>query len=79
VERHRGGESRSSERLGDALMATAGLHRHQGDPALAGVRCARDLIEAAATLDPPWALRAGIECGPVVAGIDGHAPYEYDF
>ena len=64
--------------IGDALMATAGLHRHQADPALAAVRCARALIEAAAALNPPWGLRAGAELGPVVAGIVGHEPYQYD-
>ena len=64
--------------IGDALMATAGLHRHHTDPALGAVRCARDLIDAAAALEPPWGLRAGIELGPVVAGIVGHEPYQYD-
>lgn len=66
------------ETIGDALMATAGLHRHHSEPALAAARCAHDLIAAASALEPPWGLRAGIELGPVVAGIVGHAPYQYD-
>jgi CheY-like chemotaxis protein len=51
--------------IGDALLATAGLHRRHGDPALAAARCACALIEAAAALEPPWGLRAGLELGAV--------------
>jgi class 3 adenylate cyclase len=48
------------------------------DPALAAARCACALIEAAAALEPPWGLRAGLELGAVVAGIVGREPYQYD-
>jgi class 3 adenylate cyclase len=64
--------------IGDALLATAGQHRRHGDPALAAARCACALIEAAAALEPPWGLRAGLELGAVVAGIVGREPYQYD-
>jgi adenylate cyclase len=64
--------------IGDALVATGGLHRRLGDPALAALRCAHAMIDGAAALHPPWRLRVGIALGPVVAGIVGDEPYQFD-
>jgi adenylate cyclase len=64
--------------IGDAFLATAGLLRPVDNGALAAVRCARAMIEVSRRLEPGWALRVGIHCGPVIAGIMGRRQYLFD-
>ena len=63
---------------GDALLATAGLLVETGDPVMAALRCAAASVEAARGLPRPWALRAGVHVGPVVAGIVGRQKFSFD-
>jgi adenylate cyclase len=63
---------------GDALLATAGLLAETGDPVMAALRCAAASVEAARALPRPWALRAGVHVGPVVAGIVGRQKFSFD-
>lgn len=64
--------------IGDAMMATAGLLSHAADPVAASVKCGMEMVQVAAELDRAWAVRVGIHVGPVVAGIVGHQPYQFD-
>jgi adenylate cyclase len=63
---------------GDALLATAGLLVETGDPVMAALRCAAASVEVARGLPSPWALRAGVHVGPVVAGIVGRQKFSFD-
>jgi class 3 adenylate cyclase len=45
---------------------------------MATVRCAAASVEAARGLPSPWALRAGVHVGPVVAGIVGRQKFSFD-
>jgi adenylate cyclase len=64
--------------IGDAFLATAGLLHPMENGVLAAVRCARMMIETSQRLRPGWAVRIGIHCGPVVAGIMGRRQYSFD-
>jgi class 3 adenylate cyclase len=64
--------------IGDAFLATAGLLHPMENGVLAAVRCARAMIETSQRLRPGWAVRIGIHCGPVVAGIMGRRQYSFD-
>ena len=64
--------------IGDEFMASSGLTTPNDDPLLAAVACGLEMIEAAATVDPAWRVRVGINQGPVVAGIVGHDKYQFD-
>lgn len=64
--------------IGDALMATAGLLSHKSDPVLSAVQTGLDLLRVANELAPPWTISVGIHIGPVVAGIAGNRPYQFD-
>ena len=64
--------------IGDALMATAGLLSHRSDPVLSAVETGMELVRAAGELEPAWTVSVGIHVGPVVAGIAGNRPYQFD-
>ena len=64
--------------IGDAFLATAGLLHPMENGVLAAVRCGRAMIETSQRLKPRWAVRIGIHCGPVVAGIMGRRQYSFD-
>ena len=64
--------------IGDAMMATAGLLTHSADPVVAAVKCGLEMVQVAAELDPAWPVAVGIHVGPVVAGIVGNQPYQFD-
>jgi adenylate cyclase len=57
--------------LGDAFMATANLLSPLNEPVRAAVACALDMVAAAQTVRADWAMRIGIDFGPVSAGIMG--------
>jgi class 3 adenylate cyclase len=42
------------------------------------VRTGLDLVKAAGELSPAWTVSVGIHVGPVVAGIAGNRPYQFD-
>jgi len=64
--------------IGDAFMASAGLLRPVDDPLATGMRCALDMVEAARRSGPRWEVRAGLHCGPVVAGVVGRRQFLFD-
>ncbi len=55
--------------VGDAFMATANLLSPHDEPMQAAVACALDMVAAAQTVRADWAVRIGIDFGPVTAGI----------
>jgi class 3 adenylate cyclase len=64
--------------IGDAFMATAGLHRHADEPTADAVRCGLRMVAAARRLGIGWQVRVGINRGPVVAGVIGRRQYMFD-
>jgi class 3 adenylate cyclase len=64
--------------VGDAFLATAGLLRPVADPLQAAVNCALDIAAAAPGIRDGWKVRAGVHCGPVMAGIVGRERYQFD-
>jgi adenylate cyclase len=59
--------------IGDAFMATANLLSHLDEPVRAVVACALDMLAAAREFRPDWAVRIGIDHGPLSAGIMGRS------
>jgi len=66
------------ETVGDAFLATAGLLKTSADPLRAAVKCALEIIAAVPTIGQGWRVRAGVHCGPVMAGIVGRERYQFD-
>jgi class 3 adenylate cyclase len=64
--------------VGDAVLATAGLHSKHSDPVMAGLRCAFDFIEAGRSGPAGWEIRCGLHIGPVVAGVVGREKFSFD-
>jgi class 3 adenylate cyclase len=64
--------------IGDAFMATAGLHQHVAEPALASLRCAFDMLHVVDEIEAGWNVRIGVHIGPVVAGVMGSRQYSFD-
>ena len=65
--------------IGDAYMAVGGLPwESSGDRAVAGVSLAWTLVELARR-DHALDVRAGVHCGPAVAGVVGKERFLYDF
>ena len=64
--------------VGDAFLATAGLLEPVSDPLGAAVRCALEVAVAAPGVREGWQVRAGVSCGPVMAGIVGRERYQFD-
>lgn len=64
--------------IGDAFLATAGLLNHSDDPFNAAVQCALDIAGAAPKIGLGWRVRAGVHCGPLMAGIVGRERYQFD-
>jgi class 3 adenylate cyclase len=64
--------------IGDAFMATANLLSPLDEPVLAAVACALDMIAATQSVRPDWAVRIGIDHGPVSAGIMGKTQFQFD-
>src|SRR3984893_16886394 len=64
--------------IGDAFMATANLLSQLDEPVRAVVACALDMVAAAREFRPDWAVRVGIDYGPVSAGIMGKKQFQFD-
>jgi CheY-like chemotaxis protein len=64
--------------VGDAFLATAGLLHPVQDPLRAALDCAVQIIAEAPAIRQGWEVRAGIHCGPLVAGIVGLERYQFD-
>ena len=63
---------------GDAFMATANLLSPLDEPVQGAVACALDMVAAAQTVRDDWAVRIGIDFGPVSAGIMGKRQFQFD-
>ena len=64
--------------IGDAFMATANLLSPLDEPMLAAVACALDMVAAPQAVRADWAVRTGIDIGPVSAGIMGKTQFQFD-
>jgi class 3 adenylate cyclase/CheY-like chemotaxis protein len=64
--------------VGDAFLATGNLLEPLTDPVMASVRCAQQMVSAAASNPAGWRLRVGIHIGPVVAGVVGRSKFSFD-
>jgi len=74
--------------VGDAFLACAGLSDpHEAtrrfdaftsSPALASLKAAEEMIQAADETPPQWRLAAAVHVGPVVAGVVGATRYAFD-
>ena len=64
--------------IGDAFMATANLLSPLDEPMLAAVACALDMVAAPQVVRADWAVRTGIDFGPVSAGIMGKTQFQFD-
>ena len=64
--------------IGDAFMATANLLSELEEPVRAAVACALDMLAAAREFRPDWAVRIGIDHGPLSAGIMGKTQCQFD-
>ena len=64
--------------IGDATMATAGLLEDCDDPVPSAVEYALGMIEIAKASEANWAVRVGIDHGPVVAGVIGRTRFQFD-
>lgn len=64
--------------IGDAFLATAGLQRSVANPLGSAVQCALEIAERTPRVRDGWRVRAGVYCGPVMAGIVGRERYQFD-
>jgi class 3 adenylate cyclase len=64
--------------VGDAFMATANLLSPLDEPVHAAVACALDMIAVTQAVHADWAVRIGIDHGPVSAGIMGKRQFQFD-
>jgi class 3 adenylate cyclase len=64
--------------VGDAFMATANLLSPLDEPVHAAVAGALDMVAATEALGAGWTVRAGIDHGPVSAGIMGKIQFQFD-
>jgi adenylate cyclase len=64
--------------VGDGFMATANLLSPLDEPMRAAVAGALDMVAATRTVRPDWAVRTGIDFGPVLAGIMGKTQVQFD-
>ena len=64
--------------IGDAFLATANLLEPCADPLRAAVKCALEIVDAAPRAPGGWQVRAGVHCGPLMAGIVGRERYMFD-
>jgi class 3 adenylate cyclase len=64
--------------VGDAFLATAGLLKPVPDPLRAAVNCGLEIAVRAPAIREGWRVRAGVHCGPVMAGVVGRERYQFD-
>ena len=64
--------------VGDAFLATAGLLRPVADPLRSAVNCALEIVAGAPQIRQGVQIRAGVHCGPLMAGICGRERYQFD-
>jgi adenylate cyclase len=68
--------------VGDSYLAVAGVPTPRRDHVRTGVRFALDIAAATdrltLTLPIPFAVRVGVHCGPLMAGVIGKRKFGYD-
>jgi class 3 adenylate cyclase/CheY-like chemotaxis protein len=64
--------------VGDAFMAAANLLSPLDEPMHASIACALDMIAATEAVHADWAVRIGIDHGPVSAGTMGKTQFQFD-
>jgi class 3 adenylate cyclase len=64
--------------VGDAFMATANLLSPLDEPVHAAVAYALEMVAVTQTFRADWAVRIGIDFGPVSAGIMGKRQFQFD-
>jgi class 3 adenylate cyclase len=64
--------------VGDAFMATANLLSPLDEPVRAAVAYALEMVAATQMFRADWAVRIGIDFGPVSAGILGKRQFQFD-
>ena len=64
--------------VGDAVLLTGNLLLPHPEPVRACIACADAMIKTAAELPGRWGVRAGIQLGPVVAGMVGQEKFGFD-
>jgi class 3 adenylate cyclase len=64
--------------IGDAFMGAAGLMTDDPSAARRTVECGIEMARAIDQMDNEWALRVGIQVGPVVAGVIGRQRFRFD-
>jgi adenylate cyclase len=64
--------------IGDAFLATAGLLEPSADPFRSAVDCALEITAGVPNMGQGWRVRAGVHCGPLMAGIVGRERYQFD-
>jgi adenylate cyclase len=64
--------------VGDAFIATANLLSPIDEPMPAAAACALEMVTATRTVRADWAVRIGIDFGPVSAGVMGKRQFQFD-
>ncbi len=64
--------------IGNGFMAAAGLLTPSEQPLYDAVRAGLDMATAVSHIVPGWQARAGVNVGPVVAGIVGGERFQFD-
>ncbi|MBX6368443.1 MAG: response regulator [Rhodospirillales bacterium] len=64
--------------VGDGMLAVANLLAPHPDPVLAAVRLGIDLAAASLRNPAAWRIHAGVDFGPVVAGVVGRTKFSFD-
>jgi adenylate cyclase len=64
--------------VGDAFVATAGLLAAHDNPVHGAVAAALEMVSAGQAFGPRAGVRAGIDHGPVLAGIMGKQQFQFD-
>ena len=64
--------------IGDAFFAVSGIHTFTDQPIISAIKLAAQMQNIASASHQKWRLHCGIHKGPVVAGIFGKQPLQFD-